>query len=53
MDKDLYFAPPELDKGVVPGVDDVAVTAVDDGILVVIIVVVQVVAVLVALSVSG
>ena len=49
----MYFDPPELDEGVVSGVDDVAVAAVDDGILVVIIVVVQVVAVLVALSVSG
>ena len=43
---------PELDESVVAGVDDVAVAAVDDGVLVVV-VLVQVVVFVARLSVSG
>ena len=43
---------PELDESVVSGVDDVAVAAVDDGVLVVV-VLVQVVVFVARLSVSG
>ena len=48
---DLRPCIPEEDS-IVAGVDDVAVAAVDDGVLVVVVVVVQIV-VFVALSVSG